>query len=743
MKINKLYTNINHSPLKRTKDDIKWIVIHYVGALGDSRNNAEHYATSYVGASADFYVGHTGEIWQGNNYYTHYSWHCGGGYQSYWTKDGGGQYYKKCTNPNSIGIEMCVHKKSKATMDATDTDWYFEEATVNATIELVAKLMKELDIDINHVIRHYDVNRKICPNPYVIDYEKWKSFKKRIAEYNGELIPDKGRSTSWYRVRISWDNPKSQLGAYSSLNNAKLACPEGYKVFDEKGNVVYSKDVEKIGTQSSDFTQSMSEKECAEKILVMARNEGIRSGILPSLISAQAILESGYCRTTELVKKANNCFGMKCSLSNNTWESVWDGKSKATIRTAEEYTRGIITYINADFRAYPNIEKSFEDHSCYLLGAMNGSEKRYKGLTDCKNYKEAITLVKNGGYATDSSYITKLCAIVERFDLDRYDAEVVSKITPVKIDEDTKSVFYRVGESWNDGKCIGQVGAFLVLDNAKKVADQTNLNVFAPDGKQIYPVKKEVNKVDNSVHPFVKVGLEFNDTMKSDIQKGIKWFYSNHGCKATFQSARKNEIYKTNCAKFINWILRELDITTSGTTMYGSYGKIKWNSLTKKLIEEKCDIIHVNGAKTVSQMVRKGELLAGDIVMFQNLQHTNMYAGNGCWFDAGHANCVGEGEGAIFKTWYAKGTPYDNQKVSYVIRYKGIRYRVQCGAYSNLKNAENMVSQMKQEGFDAEVVTIKNVHIAQAGIFISKKRAESLKEKIAATGLPCSVEEIN
>lgn len=43
-----------------------------------------------------------------------------------------------------------------------------------------------------------------------------------------------------YRVRKAWDNPSSQLGAFQMLEYAKKACKPGYKVFDSKGNVVYT-----------------------------------------------------------------------------------------------------------------------------------------------------------------------------------------------------------------------------------------------------------------------------------------------------------------------------------------------------------------------------------------------------------------------------------------------------------------------------------------------------------------------
>lgn len=168
----------NHTAAKRGKGSIKYIVVHYVGALGDAKENTEYYKSTYVGASADFWVGHNGDIWQGNDYYNYYSWHCGGSLQGY----GGATHYGKCTNANSIGIEMCVKKRNTKTMNATDTDWYFTDATIAAAATLIAQLMSELDIDIDHVIRHYDVNGKICPNPFVYNTGSvtWKQFRAKI-----------------------------------------------------------------------------------------------------------------------------------------------------------------------------------------------------------------------------------------------------------------------------------------------------------------------------------------------------------------------------------------------------------------------------------------------------------------------------------------------------------------------------------------------------------------------------------
>ena len=52
--------------------------------------------------------------------------------------------------------------------------------------------------------------------------------------------------TQLYRVRKSWSNVKSQIGAFNNLDNAKKACTNGYSVYDEFGNVVYTKQYKTI-----------------------------------------------------------------------------------------------------------------------------------------------------------------------------------------------------------------------------------------------------------------------------------------------------------------------------------------------------------------------------------------------------------------------------------------------------------------------------------------------------------------
>ncbi len=169
MQINKLLTPYNYNA--GTADRIKYIVIHYVGALGGAEANCKYYASQYIGASAHYYVGFNGEVWQSVEE-KDIAWHCGA--KSY--------VHPECRNQNSIGIEMCVRNSSGNLAD-TSRDWYFEDATVKKAIELTKALMEKYNIPVDRVIRHHDVTGKICPNPYVYNHTQhtWDSFKAALS----------------------------------------------------------------------------------------------------------------------------------------------------------------------------------------------------------------------------------------------------------------------------------------------------------------------------------------------------------------------------------------------------------------------------------------------------------------------------------------------------------------------------------------------------------------------------------
>lgn len=456
--INKLISAYNHNGGSASR--IKYIVIHYVGALGGAKANCQYYGGGDRSASAHYFVGFDGEIWQCVED-ANIAWHCGA--SSY--------VHSECRNANSLGIEMCVRKRNTSHLGATDHDWYFENETVTSAIELTKYLMNKYSVPADHVIRHYDVTGKICPNPYVYNdgNHTWSQFKSALS--GGASAPT---TKNLYRVRKTWEDAKSQIGAYASLDNAKNACKNGYTVYDWNGKAVYTNS----GTPSS----GSSESDFITKVGKMATSDMQKSGILASVTVAQAILESGY-GTTDLAVNANNLFGMKCNLSGNTWSgSTWDGASKYTKETKEQKEDGTEYTVTADFRKYPSLDKSVGDHSAYLNGAKNGSALRYAGLKGCTDYKKAIQIIKDGGYATDVSYVSKICNIIERWNLTQYD------VNGGTIEPATPETWYRVRKAWSDAKT--QKGAFHDLTNAKECADaNAGYSVFDESGNVVYTGK--------------------------------------------------------------------------------------------------------------------------------------------------------------------------------------------------------------------------------------------------------------
>lgn len=84
---------------------------------------------------------------------------------------GGAKQYKiSCRNSNSIHIEMCNSVDSVPLKTRENAVW------------LTKHLMGKYGIDINHVVRHWDVTGKLCPLPWVKNNAAWLNFKNELKE---------------------------------------------------------------------------------------------------------------------------------------------------------------------------------------------------------------------------------------------------------------------------------------------------------------------------------------------------------------------------------------------------------------------------------------------------------------------------------------------------------------------------------------------------------------------------------
>lgn len=335
----------------------------------------------------------------------------------------------------------------------------------------------------------YEINQSKCTCVYVevefhdnANLARWiinnttelgETIARGVCDADGKKFkPDTGEKPTepegqWYRVRKSWDDPKSQTGAYKILENAKNHCPVGYFVFDETGKIIYTP---KIGMQAKEL-KGLSSAQVIKKVGALFTEDQKKSGILASVSLAQFILESGWGKSG-LIQKANNGFGMKKNLSGNTWEnSVWDGKSIVTMSTGEELPGGEHIKIMADFRAYPDIEHSIADHSAYLCYAKNGSKLRYAGVQGEKDFNKAVKIIKTGGYATASDYEKTLIRLINEWNLTNYDikeTDVSSKPAaevPFKVKVESKVLRIRTGPGTNyPSRGYTGVGIFTITE---------------------------------------------------------------------------------------------------------------------------------------------------------------------------------------------------------------------------------------------------------------------------------------
>ena len=179
-KLYKKLTKVNYTHMSNKKNE--YIVIHYTGNATDTAlANARYFETVNRGASANYFVDQT-SVYQ-CVLDSDKAWHVGVNY-------GNHTLFGKCTNSNSIGIEMCSNKKKIA------------QDTYKNTVALTKKLMKKYNIPASRVVRHYDVCNKVCPgwSGWTIKNDKiWKQFKKDIqatASVSSSTVTKKPSSIS-------------------------------------------------------------------------------------------------------------------------------------------------------------------------------------------------------------------------------------------------------------------------------------------------------------------------------------------------------------------------------------------------------------------------------------------------------------------------------------------------------------------------------------------------------------------
>lgn len=155
----------------------------------------------------------------------------------------------------------------------------------------------------------------------------------------------------------------------------------------------------------------MTVKEYCDKYSNEARKQMQKYGVPASITLAQGLLESGY-GSSYLAVVANNHFGIKA------YSRGWKGP---VVHCDDDA-------VNEPFCKFGSVEEGYEYHSTFLR-----DNQRYAPLfkLDIRDYEGWAQGLKKCGYATNPKYADLLISLIEKNNLDAYDAKNSKALTNV------------------------------------------------------------------------------------------------------------------------------------------------------------------------------------------------------------------------------------------------------------------------------------------------------------------------
>lgn len=265
------------------------------------------------------------------------------------------------------------------------------------------------------------------------------------------------------------------------------------------------------------LAQRLTIEEYVDQFKDIAMNEMKRSGVPASITLAQGILESEN-GNSELVKKSNNHFGIKCK-SNWTGESV----------THDDDANGEC------FRAYTNAGDSYRDHSDFLK-----ANQRYASLfkLDPTDYAGWARGLKKAGYATNPRYPELLIKYIEQNGLQQYSLMVLNKLpaadssTMVQATQVVPAIAANSNQSLpvsNDAVISADPGKIISINNSKCVYAKKGTSLLAIAGKHNISLTKL---------------MDFNDMAEDGLLEKDRYIYLQKKQKAgeqEFYTVRQGE----------------------------------------------------------------------------------------------------------------------------------------------------------------------------------------------------------
>lgn len=373
-----------------------------------------------------------------------------------------------------------------------------------------------------------------------------------------------------------------------------------------------------------------------------------RKIMLPSVVIAQAILESGWGKS-ELAVNAYALFGIK--------KNGWTGKTYIKSATEQRPDGTYYEVDNTEWRAYNSWAESIIDHNNYIATReLSNGTLRYKHIIGNTDYKDVCKLLKECGYATTLTYPEKLIELINKYNLTQYD-EVVRNMS-IKIAIDAGHGLYTAGK-----RCLKSIDKsetrewFLndrIADKLQELLKSYECQVLRVDdttGLTDVPLADRVKKANNWGAD-VYISIHHNAGINGGKGGGTVVFH--------YGGAER----KAQATNLYNYIVN----------MTGLVG----NRSTK--VSKKAFYV-IKNTKMPAFLIENGFMdSTTDVPII---------------LSAGHANRTAQALLNFLVNTFKLKTVSKPETI----------YRVQVGAFTNKANADGLRAKLRAQGYEAEVVT--------------------------------------
>lgn len=186
-----------------------------------------------------------------------------------------------------------------------------------------------------------------------------------------------------------------------------------------------------------------TQEQFINKIAPAAQKAAQTNGLYPSVMIAQAILESNWGTSTASQAPNYNLFGIKGNYAGT-------GVSLATSEWNAEHD---FYQTNATFRKYPSMAASFQDYAHILRQGIASDPNYYRGTwrQSTTSYRDATAWLQ-GRYATDPNYAAKLNRLIKNYQLNKYDGSDAAATAAASFNSLANADSFKVKTHPNQGR---------------------------------------------------------------------------------------------------------------------------------------------------------------------------------------------------------------------------------------------------------------------------------------------------